>query len=820
VHAAVAPPPAPIDAAIELHVQGLLTEALASYRRVIASPAPPEERGAALNNACAIEAELGRLQRALGDCRAALALREPLGDPGAIAETLNNLGMALEALGRPGEAATHYQRALALNRRLGDAESVVVNLGNLGALAISGGRYGEAMRLYREAEALAARAEPEPWAEEQRRTARINQGVVLEKLGALPEALALYRELLAGPMGEDERRRAALQVNAGVVLRNLGDPVAAAAAYEEAIAVYRAHADLPGESNAWLNLALAYHIDLGRPRAAEEAYRTALELARRAGDSTEEVQDLFYLGRLLLERSRLDEAEELFGRCLAVAESSGAAEGRWSALEGLGRVAARRGELERASRLLLEAIAEIERVRGGLGRAEWRAGYFGDKRATYSATVDVLARLAGSHPAAGYAARALEVVQRAKVRDLLDAIGGDAVASPASATELRTHAGEGRVLEYFVAEGRLLLWSVQRGGITLSDRGPAEPILAAAARAHRALAGSSEPTDADLAALSSALLPAGLAPSRRGTRLRVAPDGVLHYLPFELLRPAGGDALLADRTTISYLPSASTLGAHRGGAVSPGAMALAGFAAPATPPLGQAAAAAPDAPLAAAEGELRTIAALLPGPAALYVGSRATEAAVREAGRRGARVVHFATHASVSEGPGGGAAVHLAPAGDDDGLLTPREVAALELRCGLTVLAACRTALPSAGDGGRGLASLTGSFLAAGSPAVVATLWDVEDSSTAVVMEQLYAQLARGRAPAEALQRAKARLRRDPRWDRPALWAAYVIVGEGAPVANPPRGRLAAAAALAAVGLLLLAAGGRLTRRRASRSPA
>jgi hypothetical protein len=178
----------------------------------------------------------------------------------------------------------------------------------------------------------------------------------------------------------------------------------------------------------------------------------------------------------------------------------------------------------------------------------------------------------------------------------------------------------------------------------------------------------------------------------------------------------------------------------------------------------------------------------------------------------------------VSEGAGGRAAIHLTPAGTDDGLLTPREVSALHLRCGLAVLAACRTGAPSSGEGGRSLASLTGSFLAAGSPAVIATLWDVDDATTAAFMEQLYAQLGRGAPPAEALRRAKLRLRAEPGWDRAALWSAYVLVGDAGPVAARSHARLAFAVALVLLGLLGSLGPGaarRLSsRRRASRSPA
>ena len=66
---------------------------------------------------------------------------------------------------------------------------------------------------------------------------------------------------------------------------------------------------------------------------------------------------------------------------------------------------------------------------------------------------------------------------------------------------------------------------------------------------------------------------------------------------------------------------------------------------------------------------------------------------------------------------------------------------------------------------------------------MVATLWDVGDAATAAFMEQLYWELGRGLAPAEALREAKRRLRADPRWNRPALWAGYVLIGNA-----PPRG--------------------------------
>ncbi len=94
-----------------------------------------------------------------------------------------------------------------------------------------------------------------------------------------------------------------------------------------------------------------------------------------------------------------------------------------------------------------------------------------------------------------------------------------------------------------------------------------------------------------------------------------------------------------------------------------------------------------------------------------------------------------------------------------------------------TELATCRSALGGIEDG-RAFASLTGSFLTAGSSAVVASLWDVGDEASAAFMSQFYYQLGRGHAPASALRRAKLRLRADPAWDRPELWAAFILIGD------------------------------------------
>lgn len=780
-----------IDRAIDLHRSERLEEALREYHAVAAATeeSDPAVAGTALNNSCLILMDLGDYRAALPDCRKALALVRAEGDRETISHTLNNLGLVLQVLGEPAEAEWSFREALAINRAIGDAEAQVINLSNLGALALAAGHYSAALALHAEAEALAAKHPEEPWAADQIRVARLNQGVVLEKVGAHRETLDLYRGLLAE---SGEGQRAALLVNTGVLFRNLGDPVRASEAFREAIGVYGQAGDTAGLSNAWLNLGLALHLNLERFGEAEAAYREALRLAEESGDRTEEVQDLFYLGRLLLERSRLDEAATVYRRCLSTAEASGSAEGKWSAHEGLGRIARARGDMAGALGHFERALGEIERVRAGISRPR-RAGYFGDKRAVYAALVETLGELERREPGKGWGERGLAVVQRAKARDLLDALGsGRRPVAPLGAAALRERVEKGAVLEYFVGEKNLYLWVIRRGGIRFHDLGPGGPVLDAVVRVHRGLSRGSSPSPSTVTALSRVLLGAARALPKDGEPLRIAPDGALRYLPFEILEdPAHPGEPLVERTAVIYLPSASAITAL-GGPERPMQLRLLGFGDPRLTRPDESNEGRPTprellverfglAPLPAASREIAAAARLLGGRTAEITGDRATKKAFREAVGRGARVVHLATHTVIDERPGRGAAILLSASGDDDGLLTPEEIARLDDRSDLTVLAACRTAL-GAGEDGQALASLTGSFLAAGSRAVVATLWDVGDAETAAFMEQLYFELSRGLAPAEALQAAKKRLRADPRWNRPALWAGYVLVGDAPPV--------------------------------------
>ena len=101
----------------------------------------------------------------------------------------------------------------------------------------------------------------------------------------------------------------------------------------------------------------------------------------------------------------------------------------------------------------------------------------------------------------------------------------------------------------------------------------------------------------------------------------------------------------------------------------------------------------------------------------------------------------------------------------------------------LVTLSACETAVGGAnGEEGRELDGLAAVVERRGAKQVLASLWQVEDRSTARLMRDFYAALARpGSSPAEALHAAQDAMRTAPdvpaAWRHPYFWAAFVLIG-------------------------------------------
>ena len=276
------------------------------------------------------------------------------------------------------------------------------------------------------------------------------------------------------------------------------------------------------------------------------------------------------------------------------------------------------------------------------------------------------------------------------------------------------------------------------------------------------------------------------------TQLYIVPHGPLHHLPFQtLVYPLHSDfrsevhiprpRYLIEDYAIAYLPSASVLGfALRRNLERARTALIVGDPIYADPKYRR-------RPLEGALIEADTVARYARDPLVLKRGE-ADEATVRR--RIGEKdLLHFATHGELNKKDPMQSRILLASAEPDsvyDGDLTVAKIFNLDLRAMLVTLSACQTAQVAGEEGafapGDELVGLTRSFMYAGSPAVIASLWFVDDEATLSWMRHFYRSwLEEGQSRMQAARSAALHMLEkpgDPDWIFPYYWAAFVYMGD------------------------------------------
>jgi CHAT domain-containing protein len=116
---------------------------------------------------------------------------------------------------------------------------------------------------------------------------------------------------------------------------------------------------------------------------------------------------------------------------------------------------------------------------------------------------------------------------------------------------------------------------------------------------------------------------------------------------------------------------------------------------------------------------------------------------------------------------------------EEDNFLQAYEIAQLPLQASLVVLSACETGYGKFQQG-EGVISLARSFMYAGVPSLVVSLWQVNDQATAIIMRLFYQNLAKGMTKSMALRTAKLSYIElfDGMAVHPALWSAFIQIGD------------------------------------------
>lgn len=632
--------------------------------------------------------------------------------------------------------------------------------------------------------------------------------VLLVRRGQFVRAAGMFETIRRGHDVHGNRRDAALtRLLIGWAQMEGGNMAGAGRTLGQALASLGAMGDPVGEAEA-LDALGELALRRGRPDVADSLFRIGLaRLANRAAPNAAASLS-FGLGRALRARGRLSDAAAELRKAIAAVEGSAGRVRRsdhraafmadkWGMYAELAQVAVRRGETAEAfevsermrARQMLDLLAS-GRVAPSARIPDSLVAREQDLRrrlAMLETTTDDAPRaglrLRGPRPADldDRSAREARAAVEREYGELLVAIRGRSpeyaglvAGTTVDATEVRRRLrADEALLEYLVSDSTTLLFVVTQRSVRAIDLRITRQSLAAAVDFTRA-AIAAPPGDRaplwrpPLARLRRLLIePAESAGLLAGIRsLVIVPHAELHYLPFAALLSGDTGRFLVERYELSYVPSASawvTLASRPPSTTARGALVLA-------PRPGA---------LPATREEVTAVRRTLGRSTRVLVGAAATGRAFREAAPQ-YDIIHLASFAVLNKQNPLFSYVELAPDSLGDARLHVHDVFGLALNARLVVLSACQTALASgqnadvpAGDDWTGLVR---AFLFAGADNVMATLWPIEDRSTARVIRAFYEHNGADH-PAASLARMQRAALRDPATASPAVWAPFVLVG-------------------------------------------
>jgi filamentous hemagglutinin family protein len=692
-----------------------------------------------------------------------------------------------------------FQKNVAAAGKVGNYQWEAQALNNLGVAYFQVGDYAKALESHQQQLALAQKLQ-NPSAQAQ---AQVALATVYSALGNYDRAIEYYQQILdSAPEAEAPQWK-------GTALRNLGIVYIALEKYDKAIdfqqqalALAQKSGDKRGEGQALGNLGIAY-FSLGDYRQAIEFSEQHLTAMRQVGDRRGEGQALGNLGLAYYALKDYRKAIDFHRQHLAIARKMGDSPAEGYALQNLGEALHKNGQLQEAAEKLRAGIEILEFIRAGLGEDDLnKVSIFDRQINAYAALQEVLV-------AQEKTSEALEIAERGRARAFVELLAKragiqnsqSATVAPPNIARIKeiARAHNSTLVAYsiiknpFDIEGRrqklesdIYIWVVTPAGEVAfrrvdlqSPRGGAQEVslvrgAGAVSRIGRVEIGNLSRQTKDLQRMYQMLIEpiADLLPVNPNERVTFIPQNELFLVPFAALQDDSGKYLI-EKHTILTAPSIQVLDLTRrqknrgaGDALVVGNPTMPSV----SPKPGQPAEQLP--PLPGAEREALEIAKMLRTEA--LTGNRATKEAVLQRLSK-ARIVHLATHGLLDDlGSGVPGVLALAPTDTDSGLLGASEIIDLKINADLVVLSACNT-----GKGritGDGVIGLSRSWISAGAPSVLVSLWYVPDSPTAKLITEFYRQMQGTSDKALALRNAMlATMKQHP---DPKDWAGFTLIGE------------------------------------------
>ncbi|HXX20357.1 MAG TPA: CHAT domain-containing protein [Candidatus Acidoferrum sp.] len=658
-------------------------------------------------------------------------------------------------------AESMYRDALQIARAQGDPFLEVAALGSLGLVATEEERYDESIDWNRAALTLSQSVGNKS------STAKIlgNTGWAYFQLGDTESALDLFGRAAqasaeAGSMDDVLKWR----LDIGDAYFAQRDFQAATDTYQNALQLARNLDDQGAITEGLENLALV-DLERGDFDSADHNRNEILQFVKAHPDHYVSLYALLIAARIELGRQHLVQAEQLLQSILHDPDAESSL--RWEAQARLATLYADAHRPSDADREFRKSVNTVEAARSSIRNEELRISFLTNAAELYDDYLDFLV-------ARNKTQDALRVAAQTRAQTLLEGLGIDPAKESSPLADMNWNQVARRenatILCYWLGSRHSYLWAIAPSGQLKLFTLPSRDQIDAAVESYAAALLGPRDVIETAGAAGAKLYTTLIAPAKnlipRGSRVIIVPDGSLCGLNFEtLLAPDPKPHYWIEDAVVTYADSLLLLAAERhSSAPAHGKLLLIGDPVSPNedfPPLPQAAA------------EMTSIQKDFP-PAATTVlsGNAATPESYLHSRPGQFSFIHFVAHATSSRMRPLESAVVLSKEGDSFKLYG-REIVQHPLKAELVTISACHGA-GSRYYAGEGLVGLSWAFLRAGARGVIAALWDVNDASTATLMDRLYSEMSEGKNPAVALRDAKLSLLHSGTvYQKPFYWAPF-----------------------------------------------
>jgi len=661
-----------------------------------------------------------------------------------------------------------YGRSLLFARSHGDQFLESTSLLNLGFESLAQGRFDQAIdrseASYQSAKNIGARVIE--------LVAQGNMGWAYYRLGDSENALelSLEAEKKADQLGDVFDQGNEL-TNIGYIYMDARKFDLAARSFQQALSLaegIKAKGDIYNALRVLARLSL----QTGDLTNASQYAKRALEIARESGNHGDELYPMLVQGQVAARRGGTTEAENTFHAietdklCPVFL--------KWEAQHSLARLYEDEIHADAADRQYRAALATFEAARDSVRHESSQLSFLTNASRIYDDYVHFLV-------AHGKTDDALRWADYSRARTLSEGLGllakGASSGPPPLQPQQIARQADGTVLFYWLGEKQSYLWAITPKNTNLFTLPAGSEVDTAVQRYRKDLIGPQdilETVSADGTGLYRMLVAPAQPLLTKDAQVFVIPDGSLNGLNFETLLVPGPkmhywieDATIADANSLRVLaashnspPDSKTGGGKLliiGDAVSPNA---------------------DYAELPKAGVEIENIEKhFAPAGREVLTRTQATAPAYLGSAPEQFAYIHFVAHGTASRLSPLDSAVILskATAADDSFKLYARDIIQHPLHAELVTISTCYGAGARAYTG-EGLVGLSWAFLRAGAHNVIGALWEVSDTSTPRLMDQLYEELQKGRSPEAALRSAKlSLLHSDGAFRRPFYWAPFQL---------------------------------------------